>query len=415
MLTDRQSQAFQVTGVMPEKTVQFQLSVLRKEGILVDLNITGTGIFTKALNWAELGIPDFADDRRSTQYTKGSKYLYPERRVAKLKSFESRARHNLEKNSYEVTGIKPYRWLPYTAYPTWREKHDQIVDEANQYIHDELVVCHDACVDEIASNYAEIADAAWLSLTTGESESGRRVVKYTRVIVHDKATDTDMTLGRDEFVDYIVKSAVSQIPSAAEIESKIKFDYTTALFYGQEDLAEDEAAAANIRAQVGFDRERANLEAEALRETVRKQAWDNQYDQQKKQEALEAMRQAEYEHHREQLKNTVSPFVEVYQAAMSQFADHAKDMLESISKNGHVRGKVKERGRGLLDIYNLMVLPGMGDDRMMQYLTDLRALLGNTEDTSTDQITAKLNDIVALEKAVTDALLDNSEFGYIEV
>ena len=415
MLTDRQSQAFQVTGVMPEKTVQFQLSVLRKEGILVDLHITGTGIFTKTTRWAELGIPDFADDRRVTQFTKGTKYLYPERKVAKLKSFESRARHNLEKNSYEVTGIKPYRWLPYTAYPTWREKHDQIVAEANEYIQTELIDCHDACVDEIASNYSEIAEAAWLSLTTGESESGRRVVRYTRVIIHDRDTDQDMTLGRDEFVDYIVKSAVAQIPTVEEIEQKLKFDYTTALFYGDQDVAEDEAAAANIRAQIAFDRERASLEAESLRETVRKQAWDNQLDQQKKQEALEAMRQAEYEHHREQLKNTVSPFVEVYQAAMSQFADHARDMLESIKKNGHVRGKVKERGRGLLDIYNLMVLPGMGDDRMMQYLTDLRALLGNTEDTSTDQITAKLNDIVALEKAVTDALLDNSEFGYIEV
>ena len=42
---------------------------------------------------------------------------------------------------------------------------------------------------------------------------------------------------------------------------------------------------------------------------------------------------------------------------LGQFIDHAKEILESVKKNNHVRGKVAERGRVLLDLYRLMVLP----------------------------------------------------------
>jgi len=61
------------------------------------------------LDTGMIGIPEFTGDRRATQFTKGSKFLYPEQKVAKLKSFESRLRQNLDKLSYDVTGFKPFR------------------------------------------------------------------------------------------------------------------------------------------------------------------------------------------------------------------------------------------------------------------------------------------------------------------
>ena len=417
MLTDRKQQAIQITGVAPAATVKMQLAALRNDGILVDLNITGTNMFQRATSWAELGIPEFAGDLRAAQFTKGSKYLYPEDKVRKVKSFESRLRQNLDKYSYIVTGFAPYRWLPYTAYQAWRTKHDAIVAEAAEYIQSELLSAHDEAVDKIASDFAEIAEAAWLSATTGEGAHGRRVQKYQYITLYDKATRKNITLDREGFLSYIVENAVAQVPSAEDIEGKLRYDYTTALVYGEEDIAADEAAAANIRAQVEFDRERAKLENQLFAEQVRKQAWDNQTEQRKKEELIEAMRQAEYDHHRQQLQETVSPFAEVYRQAIGQFVEHAKDILESVQKNKHVRGKVAERGRGLLEIYNLMVLPGMGDERMMQYLTELRSLLGPADDArNTDKIVDTLNDIIALESDVSSKLAaEPTSFSFIEV
>jgi hypothetical protein len=272
-------------------------------------------------------------------------------------------------------------------------------------------------VDYVASTYAEIAESAWLSATSGENEKGRRVQLYKHIILWDKVKGK-ITLDHDGFVDYVVQQAISQIPSVVDILNKLRFDYNTALLYGQEDIAADEAAAEGIRAQVKFEREKSQIENEMLRERARKEAWDIQHDQSKKQELLEAMRQAEYDHRRQQLQETVSPFVEVYRQAVYQFIDHAKDMLESIRKNKHVRGKVAERGRGLLDIYNLLVIPGMGDERMEQYLKDLRNLIGADagEARSTEAITAKLQEIVDMEKELAADLVSvPTTFNYLEI
>jgi hypothetical protein len=415
-LDERKQKAIQITGSEPQAAVRLQLEQLRTEGILVDLNITGTGIFTKSTNWLELGIPDWVGDKRTTQFTKGTKYLYPEEKVAKIKSFESRLRQNLDKHSFDVTGFRPFRWLPYTAYQAWRSKHDEIVNQANAYIQIELLDCHDQCLEYVAESFAKIAGAAWLSATGGENEKGRRTQAYKYIQIKDKAKG-NIVLDRAQFVQYIVDQAVALVPSVVDIMNKLRFDYTTALVYGQEDIAADEAKAQNIRANVYFEREKAQIKLDALREKTRKKAWDNQLQQRTKEEMLEAMRQAEYDHHREQLRETVSPFVEVYRQAIGQFINHAKDMLESIQKNKHVRGKVAERGRGLLDIYNLLVLPGMGDDRMMDYLKDLRALLGPADETrNTEAITAKLQDIIALEKEIAaDMLTIPTTFSYLEV
>jgi len=133
-MTDSRAQAFAITGQNPTHTINLQLNFLRQEGILVDLNVSGTGMFQRTPSWAELGIPEFTGDKRTVQFTKGLKFLYPEDKVRKLKSFESRLRQNLDKHSYDVTGFKPFRWLPYTAYQAWRSKHDAIVEEANAFI-----------------------------------------------------------------------------------------------------------------------------------------------------------------------------------------------------------------------------------------------------------------------------------------
>ena len=187
--------------------------------------------------------------------------------------------------------------------------------------------------------------------------------------------------------------------------------------------AAEQARADSIRLQTLAEREQLNLarqyqqtENAMLLERARKEAWNNQQEQTEREAKLSAMREAEMEHHREQLKETISPFAEVYRAAISQFIDHARDILESVKKNGYVRGKVAERGRGLFDLYEMLVLPGMGDDRLQTYLRELKAMLpADAESRSPEQIADKLREIIDLESQAEQAITTVSTFDFIDL
>ncbi len=79
--------------------------MLRKQGLLIDLNIAGTGMFSRAASWADLGIADIEEDKRSTQFTRGQKILIPDGMVKRLKSVKARMSQALERNSYKITGF----------------------------------------------------------------------------------------------------------------------------------------------------------------------------------------------------------------------------------------------------------------------------------------------------------------------
>jgi len=71
------------------KTVQLQLNVLRNQGILVDLSVSGTGMFTRTATWAEIGIQADEADPRFTRFSRGQKYLIPEEQIKRLRSVET--------------------------------------------------------------------------------------------------------------------------------------------------------------------------------------------------------------------------------------------------------------------------------------------------------------------------------------
>jgi len=90
-LDDRREEVAKKLGV--EKTsvrsVTMQLEILRKQGILVDLSIGGTSMFTRSTSWVEIGIQPEEDDVRTQRFTRGRKYLIPEDQVKKLHSVET--------------------------------------------------------------------------------------------------------------------------------------------------------------------------------------------------------------------------------------------------------------------------------------------------------------------------------------
>jgi hypothetical protein len=392
---DRKKTASRFTGIAENRImgVQLQLDTLRQQGILIDLNITGTGMFTKSASFEEVGFARDSDkDARYEWIKPGTKFVIPEAPIKRLKSAESRARQALEKYTRKVTGFYPFRWMPYTAYETFKTAWTSIQAEIYE-IKAEIIAHRDEYVDVIAEEYTRVAHSAWASI---------KAQKYKWAIIEGKPMD------EDAFTDYIVAKAVALIPEVETIEEKLQADYVTALVYSQEDVAMDEARAAEIREGIRLNRELSQIEVSAASERARAEAWKIQRDQDEREIKIEAMMQAEIEHARSKLSSIASPFEEIFTTMRNEMAESAESILEHVRKNGFVRGKVAEKGRGLIDLYDLMCTH---DDRELRSrLNDLKSQLGeqgtkqNDSGRDVESIKQTLAEIIELSKTATQEL-----------
>lgn len=393
---NRIASASRFTGIAENRImgVQLQLETLRQQGILIDLNITGTGMFTKSASFEEVGFARDSDkDARYEWIKPGTKSVIPETIIKKLKSAESRARQVLEKYTRKVTGFYPYRWMPYTAYETFVKSWNEIQAEIYA-IKAEIIAHRDEYVDVIADEYTRVAHSAWASI---------KAQKYKWAIIEGKPMD------EDAFTDYIVAKAVALIPDVETIEEKLQADYVTALVYSQEDVALDEARAAEIRDGIRLNRELSQIEVNAAHERARSEAWQIQASQTEREIKIEAMMQAEMEHARTKLNAIASPFEEIFTTMRNEMAEAAESVLEHVQKNGFVRGKVAEKGRGLIDLYDLMCTH---DDRELRNrLTALKSQLGeqgtkqNDENRDVESIKQTLAEIIELSKSATEEII----------
>lgn len=407
MIGERKKEVAQLAGRSENQilSVQVQLDILRKQGLLIDLNISGTGMFTKTASFDEVGFAqDSSKDARYDWIKPGVKFVIPEAPVKKLKSVESRMRQALDKYTRGVTGFYPYRWLPFTAHPTWLETWSQL--SADFYsIKAEIISNRDTYVDQVAEEYARVAISAWMSI---------KAQGYKWAVIDGKKMD------QDTFVSYITEKAVALVPSAREIEDKLNADYVTALVYGEQDTALDAARAAQIREQLDLNRELNAIEVSRAAEQARAEAWAIQAAQREREARIEAMIKAEADHAREQLQSVMSPFAEIFGALRSQMASDASEILASIKKNGFVRGKVAERGRGLLEMFDLMCTHD--DKELRAKLISLRSQLGPAGTKQADEsrdvqaITETLSEIMELSRTATaDLVAGPGRFSALDV
>jgi hypothetical protein len=398
-----------VVAESPARKIHLELEILKREGLLVDLSIRGTTLFQRSLSWLETGIAEYSDDPRVTQFTKGQKFVWRSADVKELKSVEVALRTLLDKYSRRVDGFAPYRWLPAKAYTTWREKHDALVARGEE-IKARMMDTYADVVDEISAAYADIAELAWRSIA---STAG---VNY--VILENKKNGEQVPFDRERFVSYVVESTVAAIPTREEIEQKVIFDYVTALIESEGDIALDQAEAERIRAEARVQRDLSNLEVSAKEEEVRAKSWMIQAAQREKEIQIAAMREAEMEHARKQLREMTSPFDEIFLSLRNQFAKDAEELLKSVRQNGFVHGKVAERGRGLLEMYDLLAV--QDDTKLRERLLSLKQALGPLSGEkavrSTAQVTALLEEIMELEKsAAADLLAGPDQFSLLDV
>ena len=364
------------------RTVQLNVQQMRKRGILVDIDVHGLSLLRTRATWAELGVPE--GDIRRKRLRRGSKDLFPEH-ARKFRSLDARFRQSLERHSFVLEGFKPFSWVPFTAYDDWKLQWEQR-QEQWAAVKADLLDHYDEIVDAESAIAAEIAREAWDALTARHRAkaraNGASLDAPVAVIIGQIAFE-DV----DQFTDYVVQRAVRRIPSKYVLNAGLYVDYRTALVLSGADVESEALRQEHLRTAAEQERAKQAVAWEEARTREDEEQAKQQHLQMEVQEQeqlvqirleaeekrLQTIHEAEMEHARQQLEAMVSPFQEVLEQLRSQIHQDVSEIARSIEKNGHLRGKVAERARHLVEVFQL--LNAHGDEELEQALGELRGRL----------------------------------------
>lgn len=322
-------------------SVYLQLQALRQQGILVDMDIHGTTMFARSASLAELGVP--RQSLRGKRIRPGQKDLIPRSVIGKLKSVEQRMRGCLNKYGQDVTGFRPYRYLHFAAYQPFRERWEKLEREFEAIkagILENLDDYHTLFLQE----YAGLAIEAWDAMMASNGHTGRVL------IIQLKNGRNETFEGQDNFVDWVTSRAAPLFPTEWKVQADLHADYKTAILVSQADVAAEEARRDRAQAesaQATADRAQATAERTEATEQERVARSEAQLQ-------MEAIRQAELEHARQQLEQVVSPFEELFGNLRAQVYTDAKAVADSIRRNGFLNPQVARRVDNLVETFQML-------------------------------------------------------------
>jgi len=329
---------------------------------------------------------------------------------------------------YTIEGYKPYRLLLYTAYDAWKEEWDMRQAQLAA-LKIELVNHLDEFRDLAASEWGGIARESWQAIRA-RRQADRIDQRYTELRaqysnvadddLHNMARaqvqaepDDDFAIVTPQgtfdtiegFTDHVVARGLARFPTAESVQTGLYADYRTAVLITGADVAEERLRQEEALADVRIERERATTtatEERARRAQIRldlEQAEGEIRTQEAERQArVEAIREAEREHARQQLATMRSPLDEIFAQFRARIYQDVLEIRQSILKNGRVRGKVAQRCRTLLNTYNLLG-SATGDDELEEALKALRDTLD--QDPEAEKAASRY-DTVAVETALRD-------------
>ncbi len=344
---ERLEQAQDITG-QHMRQISADIRRMIDLGVLLDVDFHGEGMFQSRATWEELGVPE--GDQRQARLSPGVKYLLPKPYIRSLRSLATRFRQSLDGETFALQGFLPYRWMPYTAWPTWKAKWDelQIELEATQAA---ILEHRDEFVDTVAEEWTAIAEEAWDAIKARRADANGDFAVITSHGAFDSC---------DEFVDHVVSQALARFPSVEEIEHGLYASFRTAILITGADILEEEARQEQAKT--------VGAQEHAKRQQI---AADVIHQEQVRRETLAAVREAELAHQREQLSQMVSPLQEVFEQFRARIYEDIKAVSASIAKNGYLRGKVAQRARRLLETYNRLGA-ATGDEELADALKELQ-------------------------------------------
>ena len=264
-------------------------------------------MFTTLSTYEELGIHE--DEVRHERLRRGSKDLIPREYIKKLRTITVRLRQSLDRHSLSLTVFRPYRYVYFKSYDAWKAEFDGLCRE------------FDALKKTLLDQYDELYTQCGIDFTAVASEA------YSTLRNRGATTEP-----KAQFINRVVSQALAKFPSRERIETDLKADYHTSLLITDVDYATEVAKKDQAQAEAYEANQKAHLAAQATRQ-----------GQREADVKLQAMRQAELEHARQQLKTMVSPITEAMFRLRSQLGEQvARSATSSSNTTGccrHARRK----------------------------------------------------------------------------
>lgn len=339
-------------GVAPEaiERVTMRLERLKQDGALMQVHVKGTSKLLRKTSDAERAIS--ADDVRKTMQTAGQTYTLPEEAM-EFRSIGESVRANLKAFGFDVTGFRPFYWIPVTGFQTWYEKHmgyvtrwetlkETVIEKLPQY------------TEQMRGKFERAARRSWTALVAQAERDGEL---YFTVGNKRYAIDTDERV----FENDVISAAMSRIPS----EQMIRDEFTISI----------EPAIV----QMGSDFE---AEINASRETV---------------EARQFMREIVREKLRETINTVSDPLDEVIAELRRRTAEDAASVIETIKAREYLPGPSVTR---LLSMVQRVQQLSMGRDTVLLRQIDEIAweLTQKSDNYNIERISDALGNLITLSK-----------------
>lgn len=373
---------------------------LRREGLLVEMDVTGASIFVTSMEWSELGVNDTS--LRTEWMSKGRKHVYPPEMVDRLKSCITKFRQMFKEHTRQIPGL-PAAYLHYKRYQSFMDTWQRLSIELTD-IREDLIAAHDEAIDRVAEQYTTIAHEAWNSATA----NGEECVRF----------GGEMFTDRDLFTDALVTRAISKVPDIERIEEKVQATYTTFTIQAAEDLLHEEARAARALAEARAEADRMRIENQGRQDELDHRMRLMALEEERKQAEINAMFHAEGDRIRAEVAGVTSPLEETFVMLRNELAESANELIGQIQKNGKLHGRSAKRALETLSA--LFEMRSIVDDRLLrEKLAELRAAVGpvgadrpeGTPERSTEHVQAALEGIRDLVKnAREDYLQEPSRF-----
>lgn len=326
--------------VSPEqvRTIQVNLRRLREEGALVAIHCYGMSITERGATRAERGISD--DDVRAKSISSGRVKTLPSKLCGELLTLRELSRSRLDDpfTSFNITGFKPWKYIPVKRFSAWLKSQHELEAEWVR-VKLECVRALPAFRKDEMERWEAVAKRSWASLWANASKKAKGVIKvdghqYTRNM-------------EDVFTARLVDHALACIPTASLI--------------GGLELSWEVAGIETSSALAREVRDEAKAEAETAEARVKTAAAT---------EEVRAMQRVVSERLREQLKAMPDPGVEMIQQLRGAVGQTARSVRESLEEKGRFYKGTSNAVTSLTEKFDAV---NPGDDELEVLIARLRA------------------------------------------
>ena len=338
------------------RTIQIKLRQLRDNGVLLKIHCMGTSAIDGKASNAERGIAD--DDPRAKRLTAGRIKTIPDEYASKLVSLREASRTLLDNISFDITGFRPWRYVPVEGFAKWLASQEAYEAEFN--------ATKEACANAIEAfkaseleRVANMAERNWRAIWANAERRGELYEVKVDGLVYTKRMFA-------EFERNMYQHTISRIPSATEIMANMSLSWEVGGLENAADVMNDVVGELSAEEAMHKARRAENIAALDALESGRELRKANA----EQEEELKTMRAVVAERIKAQLQALPDPGVEMIEQIRDTTGNVARSVRQSIDDKGRLYKGSSIAINNMVERFDTL---NQGDNELEALINELRA------------------------------------------